>query len=112
MNLYRGVLVLAIPLGSLFQSASSQTVLNQTPSYQSQSKTVALDSSKQAQGPKDSLALGPVMTGNVPVTAKTRSDSLHVVKHGFNHRQQIITGSIVMSCLAMIMVTMNNYNPR
>ncbi len=46
------------------------------------------------------------------VPPKARTDSLTIVKHGYQHRQQIITGSVVMACLALIMVTMNNYNPR
>jgi hypothetical protein len=55
----------------------------------------------QPQAPKDS-AKGP----------KSRADSVLVPKHKFNHREQIITGSVVMSCLLLIMVAMNNYNPR
>lgn len=43
---------------------------------------------------------------------KSRADTVLVVQHSFNHRQQIITGSVVMSCLAMMLVIMNNYNPR
>lgn len=43
---------------------------------------------------------------------KSRSDSVIVVKHSFNHKEQIITGSVIMTCLALILVTMNNYNPR
>lgn len=43
---------------------------------------------------------------------KSRADTVLVVKHSFNHRQQIITGSVVMTCLAMMLVIMNNYNPR
>jgi hypothetical protein len=66
----------------------------------------------QPQVTKDSLATGTVLTPTTPARAKSRSDSLHIVQHGFNHKQQIITGSVVMSCLALIMVTMNNYNPR
>lgn len=50
----------------------------------------------------DSLALRP----------KSRSDTVVVVKHRFNHREQIITGSVIMTCLALMMVAMNNYNPR
>lgn len=53
------------------------------------------------QGAKDTLA-----------TPKSRADTVLVVKHSFNHRQQIITGSVVMTCLALMMVIMNNYNPR
>jgi hypothetical protein len=44
--------------------------------------------------------------------AKSRTDSLIVVKHSFEHREQIITGSVVMTCLMLMMVAMNNYNPR
>ena len=44
--------------------------------------------------------------------SKSRADTVIVVKHQFNHREQIITGSIIMTCLALMMVTMNNYNPR
>ncbi len=52
-------------------------------------------------------------SGKTTVTPpKARTDSLTIVKHGYQHRQQIITGSVVMACLALIMVTMNNYNPR
>jgi hypothetical protein len=51
----------------------------------------------------------PLKSGKM---AEARTDSLTIVKHGYQHRQQIITGSVVMACLALIMVTMNNYNPR
>jgi hypothetical protein len=50
----------------------------------------------------DSLSLRP----------KSRSDSVIVAKHQFNHREQIITGSVIMTCLALMLVAMNNYNPR
>jgi hypothetical protein len=45
-------------------------------------------------------------------TAVSRSDTTIIIKHHFNHRQQIITGAVVMGCLATIMVVMNNYNPQ
>jgi hypothetical protein len=54
-----------------------------------------------SQAPKDSIP-----------KPKTRADSVTVPKHTFNHRQQIITGGVVMSCLLLILLTMNNYNPR
>lgn len=49
---------------------------------------------------------------NSTQAAKSRTDSLIVVKHSFEHREQIITGSVVMTCLMLMMVAMNNYNPR
>ncbi len=34
------------------------------------------------------------------------------VKRDYNHRQQVIVGSVVMLCVAVAMVLMNNYNPK
>lgn len=51
---------------------------------------------------RDTLAIRP----------KSRGDSVIVVKHEFNHKEQIITGSVIMTCLALMLVAMNNYNPR
>ena len=63
---------------------------------------------------QDSSRTVPPRPGSDSVSRapKSRSDSVIVVKHSFNHREQIITGSVIMTCLALIMVTMNNYNPR
>ncbi len=41
-----------------------------------------------------------------------RADSVVIVKHHFNHREQIITGSVIMTCLVSMMAIMNNYNPK
>jgi hypothetical protein len=54
----------------------------------------------------------PLKDTSVVAKPKSRSDTVIVVKHEFNHREQIITGSVIMSCLALILVAMNNYNPR
>jgi hypothetical protein len=54
----------------------------------------------------------------MPDTAKAasrplnRGDTVLVVKHQFNHREQIITGGVIMACLVGMMAVMNNYNPR
>jgi hypothetical protein len=42
----------------------------------------------------------------------SRVDTTLIVKHHFNHRQQIITGSVIMACMAAMVVVMNNYNPQ
>lgn len=34
------------------------------------------------------------------------------IKREYNHKQQVIVGSVVMLCVALAMVFMNNYNPR
>ncbi|MFA6623237.1 MAG: hypothetical protein WCS54_03930 [Fibrobacteraceae bacterium] len=33
------------------------------------------------------------------------------VKREYNHRQQVIVGGVIMLCVALVMVMMNNYNP-
>jgi len=79
-----------------------------------------------AKAPASDSVVPPPKAGSTPDTVarssptpqdslgrpKSRADSVLVVKHSFNHRQQIITGSAVMSCLALMLVIMNNYNPR
>ena len=69
--------------------------------------------------PQDSLAAdstaarhASALDSAAKAAPKSRSDTVIVVKHHFNHREQIITGSVIMTCLALMMVTMNNYNPR
>lgn len=65
------------------------------------------------QAAQDSLGKhSPEAKPDTLARPKSRADSVIVVKHGFNHREQIITGSVVMTCLALILVAMNNYNPR
>jgi hypothetical protein len=59
------------------------------------------------QSSQDSLG-----ADTLAVASKSRSDTVIIVKHGFDHREQIITGSVIMSCLMVMLVAMNNYNPR
>ena len=34
------------------------------------------------------------------------------IKREYDHKQQVIVGSVIMLCVALAMVFMNNYNPR
>ncbi|HKP97702.1 MAG TPA: hypothetical protein VJ385_18315 [Fibrobacteria bacterium] len=103
------MLILVLPAMLMAQGVSapsdSKTISPPSQAQASQPPTPAKDSASLKAMPsgKDSLALAP---------PKSRSDTVIVVKHGFNHREQIITGSVIMSCLALMLVTMNNYNPR
>jgi hypothetical protein len=47
----------------------------------------------------------------LPILAKSRADSVVLIQHHFNHREQIVTGGVVMACIAAMMAIMNNYNP-
>ncbi len=51
-------------------------------------------------------------TKDAIVQVRSRADTVLIVKHGFNHREQIIAGGVIMACLAGMLVVMNNYNPR
>jgi hypothetical protein len=45
-------------------------------------------------------------------SGEAKTDSVKVVRHQFNHREQVIVGGVIMACIALVLVTMNNYNPR
>lgn len=36
----------------------------------------------------------------------------HYTMRQYDHKQQVIVGSVVMFCVALAMVAMNNYNPK
>ena len=92
---YGLVMILSTALLS-FSLTVAQTPLTPMPQ--------ALPDSLRASNRADSasVAKGPV----------SRADTTIIVKHNFNHRQQIITGSIIMACAAAMVVVMNNYNPQ
>ncbi len=54
---------------------------------------------------------------SVRVDAKPTREELHeemepeYVMREYDHRQQLVVGSVVMLCIALAMVMMNNYNP-
>jgi hypothetical protein len=52
-----------------------------------------------------------VVVDTIP-PAPSRADTARVTRHHFNHREQIIAGTAIMTALGMMMVLMNNYNPR
>ncbi len=62
---------------------------------------LALPDVDSASVAKDSTRLNP-----------SRADSVVLIRHRFNHKEQIITGGVIMACLAVMMAVMNNYNPR
>ena len=46
------------------------------------------------------------------LAVETKKDPPKYVKRDFDHKEQVVVGSAMMACLALIMVTMNNYNPK
>ena len=47
-----------------------------------------------------------------PTLQQLNEENPSYVKRDYNHRQQVIVGSVVMFCVALAMVLMNNYNPK
>ncbi|WP_290955111.1 hypothetical protein [Fibrobacter sp.] len=56
-----------------------------------------IDSTKLAEGPS---------------LQELNEENPKYIKRDYNHRQQVIVGSVVMFCVALAMVLMNNYNPK
>ena len=51
------------------------------------------------------LALGPTLQ-------EQNEEDPKYIKREYDHRQQVVVGSVVMLCVALAMVLMNNYNPK
>ena len=60
-------------------------------------ETYGIDSTKLNQG---------------PTLQELNEENPSYVKREYNHKQQVIVGSVVMLCVAVAMVLMNNYNPK
>jgi len=56
-----------------------------------------VDSTKLAQG---------------PTLQELNEEDPKYIKRDYDHRQQVVVGSVVMLCVAIAMVLMNNYNPK
>ena len=47
-----------------------------------------------------------------PTLQELNEENPSYVKREYDHKQQVIVGSVVMFCVALAMVLMNNYNPK
>jgi hypothetical protein len=47
-----------------------------------------------------------------PTLQEINEENPRYVKRDYDHKQQVIVGSVVMLCVALAMVLMNNYNPK
>ena len=47
-----------------------------------------------------------------PTLQELNEENPTYVKRDYDHRQQVVVGSVVMFCVALAMVLMNNYNPK
>ena len=47
-----------------------------------------------------------------PTLQELNEENPTYVKREYDHKQQVVVGSVVMFCVALAMVLMNNYNPK
>lgn len=47
-----------------------------------------------------------------PTLQQLNEENPSYIKREYNHRQQVVVGSVVMLCITLAMVLMNNYNPK
>ena len=47
-----------------------------------------------------------------PTLQELNEEDPKYIKRDYDHRQQVVVGSVVMLCVAIAMVLMNNYNPK
>ena len=58
------------------------------------------------------FALNPNPKDSSVVKSVADSSNQQTLIRNHDHITQVVTGSVVMTCLALMLVTMNNYNPR
>ncbi len=47
-----------------------------------------------------------------PTLQELNEENPSYIKREYDHKQQVVVGSVVMFCVALAMVLMNNYNPK
>ena len=47
-----------------------------------------------------------------PTLQELNEENPSYIKREYNHKQQVVVGGVVMFCVALAMVLMNNYNPK
>ena len=92
-------LFLAFPTSALAKmdrsDSSYVSTLNMT--EEQKEKVYGVDSSTLAKG---------------PTLQELNEENPTYVKREYDHKQQVVVGSVVMFCVALAMVLMNNYNPK
>lgn len=47
-----------------------------------------------------------------PTLQELNEEDPKYIKRDYDHKQQVVVGSVIMFCVAVAMVLMNNYNPK
>ena len=47
-----------------------------------------------------------------PTLQELNEENPSYIKREYDHKQQVVVGSVIMFCVALAMILMNNYNPK
>lgn len=47
-----------------------------------------------------------------PTLQQLNEENPSYIKREYDHKQQVVVGSVIMFCVALAMILMNNYNPK
>lgn len=101
----RLVLAFLVALFLAFPSAASAKMDRSDSSYVSTPNMTDEQKEKVFGVDSATLAKGPTLQ-------ELNEENPTYVKREYDHKQQVVVGSVVMFCVALAMVLMNNYNPK
>ncbi|WP_295068558.1 hypothetical protein [uncultured Fibrobacter sp.] len=101
----RLVFAILVSLFLAFPSAASAKMDRSDSSYVSTLNMTEEQKEKVYGVDSSTLAKGPTLQ-------ELNEENPTYVKRDYDHRQQVVVGSVVMFCVALAMVLMNNYNPK
>ena len=101
----RLVFAFLVALFLAFPSAASAKMDRSDSSYVSTLNMTEEQKEKVYGVDSSTLAKGPTLQ-------ELNEENPTYVKRDYDHRQQVVVGSVVMFCVALAMVLMNNYNPK
>ena len=101
----RLVFAILVSLFLAFPSAASAKMDRSDSSYVSTLNMTEEQKEKVYGVDSSTLAKGPTLQ-------ELNEENPTYVKREYDHKQQVVVGSVVMFCVALAMVLMNNYNPK
>ena len=99
------LLVVLFALFLAFPSSASAKMDRSDSSYVSTLNMTDEQKEKVYGVDSSTLAKGPTLQ-------ELNEENPSYVKREYDHKQQVVVGSVVMFCVALAMVLMNNYNPK
>ncbi|SHK71267.1 hypothetical protein [Fibrobacter sp. UWB12] len=99
------LLVVLFALFLVFPTSASAKMDRSDSSYVSTLNMTEEQKEKVYGVDSSTLAKGPTLQ-------ELNEENPTYVKREYDHKQQVVVGSVIMFCVALAMVLMNNYNPK